>query len=850
MFSVAFLGVLLCLALSGYADTIHFDDSHEKYNLDYYMEFLEDRNHTYTINDVSSSKANYLFVSSSTSNLNFGLTKSSYWFRFTVSNASKRNQNFSIEIRNPFLDYITVYQPSAAGWTFSEGGDYHPFSDRKIKNRYHIFSVHIPKKTTQTFYMNINSRHGVMDIPASFWVAEKLKTHHHDLQFMFGISYGIILIIIINNLFVFWSIRSYSNLYYVIAMISSLLLVVALNGHGYEYIWKDNVWIQNNIVPVIIVSVSFWTTLFCRAFLETKLHLPNMDKVLIVLLIIQGFATFFTLFVPYSYAVITSVLVSILTLIFLLITGGISMKREVPLASFFMLAFSIYLLGLLVYYLNSWAIIKISDTAQYSVQVGAILQVILISFAASKKVKVLQKERSNARKKALELQQEVTEQLEQKVAIRTRQIEEQTQEIEMAYQNLEVLARIGQEITSSLNFEEIFYRLYDYVNTVMDASRFRVNIYYPERAQVEYKFSIEHEKILTVETVSMQDENNLSVWTIKNQKEIFMNNVRAEYEKYVSNLEFVSAKWANSVIYIPLIISDRVLGCVTVQSFHKNAYDVQDLDVMKTLASYAAIALDHAEAYDTLRTANNNTMQSIRYAKRIQEAILPPHDQLSSNFNELFMFYKPRDIVSGDFYWFSELDECKFIASVDCTGHGVPGAFMTMMGNDLLNHVINEMKIMEPSEILHELDHKVQKTLQSRNDGMDMTLVKVDQKHQKVVFAGAKSPLFCVQKQRSFILRGSKFPIGSNQFRLKKVFTAHEVAYQEGDIFYMYTDGFQDQFGGKTGQKYLSKRFRQFLLQISVYPLEEQYHKLKQELHSWQGTNKQTDDILVIGFKI
>jgi len=840
-----------------YADTLIITNE-GSYELGGHFAFREDPERQFNIDEIASSKAHYLFGKSDSENPNFGMTQAVYWIRFTLHNQSDNQEEFFLEIKNPALDYIGLYYQKNSQWAVLEGGDKYPFHKRQIKNRNHVFPIHLPMGETTTYYLKVYSEHGALQIPAKLQTPLAFDIYHHEMQFIFGINYGIIIFIIINNLFLFWSIRQSSDLYYVFAMVFSLLFIASLNGHGYEYIWSNNVWVQNNSLPIFMMSVSFWTTIFCRHFLNTKKYLPRLDRVLFFMTIIQGLTTL----LPYVhvYALIINSVVSIFAFIILLVAGILSMREKVPSSAFFVIAFSVYLVGLIVYRLKSWAIIPITPFTEYSVQFGAALQVILISFAMVDKVKRLQDERGKAQKKALKLQQEITEELEEKVARRTKQIENQKKEIETAYRNVEVLATIGQEITSSLNFEEIFRKLYGYVNKVMDASMFGVDVYYPERAEIEYKFNIENDESLPNEIVSMREKNNLSVWTIKNKKEIFMNDVKAESSRYVPDLEFISGSWPGSVIYIPLTIGTRTLGCVTVQSFHKKAYNAQDVEIIKTLASYTAIALDHAKAYDTLRTANNSTMQSIRYAKRIQEAVLPSHKKMTENFSDSFIFYEPRDIVSGDFYWFTQIEGMKIIAAVDCTGHGVPGAFMTMMGNDLLNNVVNDKGIIEPSEILIELDKKVQKTLnienagrksvQSRNDGMDLAIVAIKEKTQTILFAGAKSPLFHIQNGEPHLIKGSKFPIGSSQFSHKKVFETKLLNYQKGDMFYIYSDGFQDQFGGEEGRKYLSKRFRQFLIRISHHPLKEQRRMLKKELRNWQNRQKQTDDILVIGFKL
>ncbi len=279
---------------------------------------------------------------------------------------------------------------------------------------------------------------------------------------------------------------------------------------------------------------------------------------------------------------------------------------------------------------------------------------------------------------------------------------------------------------------------------------------------------------------------------------------------------------------------------------------------------------------DQVEAAYKKTHASIRYARRIQQAILPEQEEIVNYFKDAFIFFEPRDIVSGDFYWFSEtvpepfyaiqqteeglqsvfkgFEDTKYvIAAVDCTGHGVPGAFMTLIGNDSLNAIVLEDKITKPRRILDKLDRTIKKYLKQEaggrsNEGMDMALLVIDEENKRVEFAGAKSPLYLVRDGEMHIIKGSKYPIGGAQIKNKK-FDSHRVPYQAGDAFYMFSDGFQDQFGGPNNSKYLSKRFRKFLLDISSLPMAEQRAILKKEFEDWKGDQSQTDDVLIIGMR-
>lgn len=263
-----------------------------------------------------------------------------------------------------------------------------------------------------------------------------------------------------------------------------------------------------------------------------------------------------------------------------------------------------------------------------------------------------------------------------------------------------------------------------------------------------------------------------------------------------------------------------------------------------------------AEANREIELQKEKVLSSIRYAKRIQDSMLSPISSLDKELKEVFMIFKPKDIVSGDFYWFNTVNDYFVMAAIDCTGHGVPGAFMTLMGNSLLNSIILKDKIVDPSQILYELDKRLLNNLASdsasqSNDGMDMTIVSINRKEGTFMFSGAKNPLFIIKDGEGELIKGSKFPIGSQQFKKPKVFETSTFDIDPNAAYYLFSDGYPDQFGGEGGRsKFLSKRFRALLTEISDQPLTDQKARLENELQTWMGDTKQTDDIIVMGFRI
>jgi len=264
------------------------------------------------------------------------------------------------------------------------------------------------------------------------------------------------------------------------------------------------------------------------------------------------------------------------------------------------------------------------------------------------------------------------------------------------------------------------------------------------------------------------------------------------------------------------------------------------------------------KAKEIIQEQNTHITDSINYAQNIQKAILPPLSMLDKNFKESFVLYRPKDVVSGDFYWFHQKGDDLFIASVDCTGHGVPGAFMSMIGNDLLNQNIIEKNLDNPGEILNNMHAGVQFALRQKggtalaSDGMDMALCKFDLKKNTVQFSGAHRSLFKVNANGSVeleVVKANRIGIGGIEF-IERDFTNHEIKVEPNDTFYLFSDGITDQFGGPKWKKYSTKRFREFICSINKLSMADQLAAINKELDDWQGDLEQTDDMTLIGLRV
>ncbi len=287
-------------------------------------------------------------------------------------------------------------------------------------------------------------------------------------------------------------------------------------------------------------------------------------------------------------------------------------------------------------------------------------------------------------------------------------------------------------------------------------------------------------------------------------------------------------------------------------------------DINKTLAreveqQTAEIRAQHdalAEHNIQIESQAKEITDSIVYAKRIQSAVLPDQKRFTFFFEEHFILYKPRNIVSGDFYWYAEKNEKIYIAVADCTGHGVPGGFLSMLGISFLNEIINKELVLSPNLILNDLRRLILNTISSKttdglsnSDGMDISLCCIDFKESTLEFSGANNPFFIVRNNMIQEIVADKMPIGQH-LKIDKSFTNQEISLYKGDRIYLFSDGFIDQFGGENSKRFSKPKFKKLLTDINKKPFFEQQLYLEQTLEKWKGANEQIDDILIMGLLV
>lgn len=369
------------------------------------------------------------------------------------------------------------------------------------------------------------------------------------------------------------------------------------------------------------------------------------------------------------------------------------------------------------------------------------------------------------------------------------------------------------------------------------------------KEQNDYKSSVEYYELL----LKVKD----SIYNEESSKQLNELQTRYDTEKKQKQIEIQNLELKEKQIVIYAVSGGLVLMFLLVFVIYRGYKQKQKIN-RELQAKNTTILRQKDEIEEQkfmIEEKNKDITDSIEYAKTLQDAILPDIETVMHSLPNSFIFFRPRDIVSGDFYWYHRKENRHFIIAADCTGHGVPGAFVSMVCNNLLNEVIIHKNMSDPGKILTEVNKSVFSVFQKEgtkaraNDGMDISLCIFDSETRLLEFAGAMNPAILVRNNIIIELPADKISIGGSA-RPGHRFSAMQTELQKDDCIYIFSDGFHDQFGGNKGKKFMFRNFKKLLSEVSLLSAADQVKQLDTELLSWQGNYERVDDILVIGFKV
>lgn len=454
----------------------------------------------------------------------------------------------------------------------------------------------------------------------------------------------------------------------------------------------------------------------------------------------------------------------------------------------------------------------------------------------------------------------------------------------------EALLRISEEAHTATNIEEFVATIHGILADLVIARNFFIGLYDESTNRYFFPyFEDEYDNIETTGVSFVYDESlEMTLYDLSGTLTDYVRRtgkpIRFPNEKinkiYNSGEITLFGSQSTSWLGVPLKHSGTTLGVMAVQCYDStDAYSVKDEELLVFVSDHIARAIENVRAEEKIRKQHQLVLQqkqaitdSIGYAKRIQKAVLPSPPYLDNILTDYFTIYKPKDIIGGDFYWVREIDGYSVVIVADCTGHGVPGALMSMLGVTLLNEQFRTFGIRPPGVILGHLRTKVKEILaqegsvNDQKDGMDMAIAIIDQEYKELRYAGANIPLFLIREKKQvegverdltvslenddyklYSLKADKQPIGVHWE--EKDFSNLVIKLQDRDSLYIFSDGFVDQFGGKNRKKFKLRNLKKLLLTVQTESMENQRKLLEEAFDKWRGSHEQIDDVCVMGVR-
>ncbi|MCK4992487.1 MAG: SpoIIE family protein phosphatase [Bacteroidales bacterium] len=455
----------------------------------------------------------------------------------------------------------------------------------------------------------------------------------------------------------------------------------------------------------------------------------------------------------------------------------------------------------------------------------------------------------------------------------------------------ESLLRISEEAHTATNIEEFVATVHVILADLVMAKNFFICLY--DEATNKYFFPYFEDEFDNIETagVNVGYDESLEVTlydgsgTLTDYVRRTGNPVRFPNEEmnllYESGEIKLFGSQSTSWLGVPLKLSGNTVGVMALQCYDiADAYSVKDEELMVFVSDHIARAIERVRAEEKIRKQHLLVLQqkqaitdSISYARRIQKAVLPSPAYIDNILSDYFTIYKPKDIIGGDFYWVREIDGYKVVIVADSTGHGVPGALMSMLGVTLLNEQFRTFGIRQPGVILGHLRSKVKEILaqegsvNDQKEGIDMAIAIIDQEKNELQFAGANRPLFLFRKKEQlagaesipysslenddyelYTIKGDKQPIGVHWE--EQEFTNQRIKLQEHDSLYIFSDGYVDQYGGEKRKKFKTRNFKKLLLSVQAESMKNQRKLIEEAFDKWRGSHEQIDDVCVIGVRV
>ena len=809
--------------------------------------FYEDPTNSLTFETATSEKffRNYTQLPSNV--ISFGNSLCDVWVLFELQNDCKKQRNFFLCLENPMIEELVFFNSYDS--TFFNTGLRYPFAQRPDASKNYNFLVNLPPGQKVTYCIKFSSQKHKAYVPIVIKPGRQYFGDSNTTQALNGLVYAVALLTMLILLMLYFSEKDKLFLSALGLMFCLFLQLLWYDLTLFKFVVpespKDNIMIGKILIPAtMIVLVNY-----VRRCLPPKKMGPAMVMMLVG--IIFMFSTFLQLEYKIHHFLIHLYSLAVIGFyIYCVISHprkkSINYKSHVIVAGTVVVSIIYKNLidnefGMLVY------------TGEHYVKIALLMLTTLSCLEFG--IKFIK-----TRTDYYELNKNMEKSIKKRTEMINMQKEELNQQREELIQQKNAMQDQREELRAQKELLQLKNNELSRISQITNLTNNNIAIFTPD-GQIDWFNAAFGAHINT----NLEDYKNgpklniLDITSNKNLKHV-LSTCLAEKDviSYESELitESGDTTWQQTTLTPILNKDDEVELIISVDTnitqlkLYEKKIEQQKADAEKQ-RNLALLQKDEIES------KQSEIFGSIRYAKRIQSAILPKPKQITRDFNDSFVLFMPKDIVSGDFYWYHRIDDKYFIAAVDCTGHGVPGAFLSIIGNYLLNSIVIHNGVHHPAEILKHLNRKIKISLKSdeirdqNNDGMDIAIAVIDKVAHTLEFAGAMRPMYLYSGNEFIELKGDKIPITSNisGTSLSSNYTNYERKFNFGDQFYIFSDGIIDQFGGTDGKKYLTKRLKNLLDSIKDLPMKEQKELIKKSHDEWRGKYDQVDDITVIGIR-
>ncbi|MBE9467422.1 MAG: SpoIIE family protein phosphatase [Bacteroidetes bacterium] len=838
-----FLSFFLFFNLKAEEQTLSYievDSLSNSYSLDNNFYSYEDKSSSLIIDSVIALDFQSNFKICKRSNFDVDSINSTFWFKINFVNVSSINKNLLLEVKNSKIQNIDFYE--FKNTSFINNGNNRDLINLKkqVKQRRTFFSIHLKTGSNYTYFIRIKNYH-----PTKF--SFLLRTHKQLIKekskylFFDGIYFGVLFFMFVFALISYFLVADFKFLSFSIYTILTIFFLLNIDGFFFEYFWETSyLWNEYSslfLQGAVIISLA----MFSKSVIKSNCKVVSMNRTFIFVLILTLAILILSIYKPLLKSCIG------LIDVFLVVTPILCLKNYFKVFNrknlhflYYIITYSLFTIFVLFAIIHNFGLIGNNFFTNNALKIAFITHILFVFLISINKYLNLN---------LLPFYNNIRNDIYEELQTQNDVLQQQNAELESQKEELNT----QQDVIKANNVE------LGKLKIAIGKTKSLIYIFNTEGYLLWYNASFSSLLEKSIERFPDLDKININICDISYNKDVknklencVLKRQNITYETIFKKdgIEECFQTTLNPIIDENGVFKSIIAIDTDITKLKKYEKEIskqkQDLEEQKNIAVLRRSAIE---------TQKKEITDSLKYAQRIQDAILPNTKKLFSTF-EGFVILKPKDIVSGDFYWYQHIKGKHVIIGVDCTGHGVPGAFMSIVGTYLLNDIIIHNQVTDPAKILKLLNRKVKIALKVEdpsvytNDGMDMSVCVVDKENNTLEYAGAMRPLFLFNGNKFVEINGDKKSIKSDIANHDvQSFTNHLININKGDVFYIFSDGIIDQFGGERNKKFLSKRFQQVLKDIYFMDMKEQKQIIVDGFNDWKGENEQVDDVFVLGIR-